>query len=183
MIKIVGLTGRNASGKGEVADFLRRRGFFYRSLSDVLRDEAQKRNLEASRETLIALGQELREKGGPGVLAKMTIPKLQSPISVVDSVRNPEEIRFLRQAGTFLLLAVDAPIELRFERAKQRGRNENAESLEKFKEMEDREHSSVNKAQQIDLCLQEADVVILNEGSVEELHQKVENVLKENGFL
>jgi len=36
---IIGLTGKNASGKGEIARFLQERGFTFMSLSDVLRDE------------------------------------------------------------------------------------------------------------------------------------------------
>ena len=35
---IIGLTGKNASGKGEAAKFLESRGFHYHSLSDVLRN-------------------------------------------------------------------------------------------------------------------------------------------------
>ena len=67
---IIGLTGKNAAGKGEVAEYLKKKGFSYFSLSDILRDEAKKRNLEPTRENLIPLGNELREKFGPNFLAK-----------------------------------------------------------------------------------------------------------------
>ena len=40
---IIGLTGKNAAGKGEVARFLQDKGFYYHSLSDVLREELKKR--------------------------------------------------------------------------------------------------------------------------------------------
>ena len=47
---IIGLTGPNAAGKGEVARYLERRGFHYFSLSDEIRDEVRQRGLEISRE-------------------------------------------------------------------------------------------------------------------------------------
>ena len=36
---IIGLTGRNAAGKGTVATMLKKRSFEYHSLSDTLRNE------------------------------------------------------------------------------------------------------------------------------------------------
>ena len=57
---IIGLTGANASGKGEAAGYLKSKGFAYYSLSDILREEAKLRGIEPSRENLIKLGNELR---------------------------------------------------------------------------------------------------------------------------
>ena len=73
---IIGLTGKNASGKGEVANYLKSKGFIYYSLSDVIREEATKRGLEHSRENLINLGNELREKFGPKHLAQQISSKI-----------------------------------------------------------------------------------------------------------
>ena len=42
---IVGLTGTKASGKGEVAEILKKRGFAYSSTSDRVREEAVARGL------------------------------------------------------------------------------------------------------------------------------------------
>ena len=43
---LIGLTGRNAAGKGEVAKHLQTKGFQYYSLSDVIRDEIRSRGQE-----------------------------------------------------------------------------------------------------------------------------------------
>ena len=43
---IIGLTGRNASGKGTVASFLMKLSFVYHSLSDTLRNELKNKDLE-----------------------------------------------------------------------------------------------------------------------------------------
>ncbi|MBI2338979.1 MAG: AAA family ATPase, partial [Deltaproteobacteria bacterium] len=66
---IIGLTGKNGSGKGEVAKLLTSSGFIYYSLSDVLRDELKKQGKEVTRENLIEIGNRLRTEGGPSVLA------------------------------------------------------------------------------------------------------------------
>ena len=43
---IIGHTGKNAAGKGELANHLKSKGFVYFSLSDALRDEATKQGLD-----------------------------------------------------------------------------------------------------------------------------------------
>ena len=68
---IIGLCGKNASGKGEAANYLITKRFVYYSLSDIIREEATKRGLQHSRENMITLGNELREKSGPSCLAKL----------------------------------------------------------------------------------------------------------------
>jgi len=74
------------------------------------------------------------------------------------------------------LLAVDAPVEIRFERAKKRGRDESASTLEEFIEQENREKGSGGNNQQLDRCLVLAEVTIINDGSLEELRQKLEKL-------
>ena len=63
---VIGLTGRNASGKGAAADFLRSKGFTFYSLSDVIREEVNQTGLEVTRENLIATGRRLRAEHGTG---------------------------------------------------------------------------------------------------------------------
>ena len=46
---IIGLTGRNGTGKTEVANYLKSKGFELISLSDILREEARKRNMDEKR--------------------------------------------------------------------------------------------------------------------------------------
>ena len=50
---IIGLTGKNGSGKGEIAKYLQNRGLHYYSLSDVLRDEVAKQGRAVTRDILV----------------------------------------------------------------------------------------------------------------------------------
>jgi len=173
--RLIGLTGTNGAGKGEVANFLRKKGFAYVSLSDVIREELQARGLEASRDHLIACGNELREKFGPAVLARRVATRIQGP-TVIDSIRNPAEVAFLRSLGDFILVAVDAPLEIRFERARKRGRNESATTLDEFRRKEEQEKTTSETGQQLEVCLQLADLTIINDGSLEDLWTRLEEL-------
>src|SRR5258708_5768139 len=114
---IIGLTGKNASGKGEVAKFLESRGFQFHSLSDVLRDELKRKHLTPTRDHLTRVGNELREKYGPSILAECILKSLaESQNYVIDSFRNPAEVEAFRQRPDFVLWAVVAKPATRFKR-------------------------------------------------------------------
>ena len=72
---IIGLTGTNAAGKTEVAEYLRRRGFEYHSLSDEIREEIRSRGQNITREVLIAVGNELRGRFGEGAIRRASLVK------------------------------------------------------------------------------------------------------------
>ena len=173
--RLIGLTGTNGAGKGEAAAYFMARGYAYLSLSDILRNELRARGLEASRDNLIRVGNELRGEFGPDVLARRTLARVAGP-TIIDSIRNVREIECLRAAGDFILLAVDAPIEIRFARVAARGRDESAATLEEFRRKEDLERAGGEAAQQLEACLAAADYVIINDGTLEDLRRKLENL-------
>tara|TARA_B100000029_G_scaffold178848_1_gene176204 strand:+ start:842 stop:1399 length:558 start_codon:yes stop_codon:yes gene_type:complete len=178
---IVGLTGRNASGKGTVASFLKKSSFAYHSLSDTLRDELKKKGLEESRSNLIKIGNELREKGGPGILADLMIVHLKTLENhIVDSIRNPLEVNSLRREydnHKFILIAVDAKPEVRYERLKQRNRSGDSSSWEEFLSQEKLEESSNDpNKQQLLATINEADYHIDNSSTILDLEEKISKI-------
>jgi dCMP deaminase len=176
---IVGLTGKFAAGKGTVAEFLKERGFVYHSLSDVLRDELRARGVPESRESLLALGNELRAADGPAALAIRIRARLQDGRGhIVDSIRTPAEVEVLRQIPGFFLLGVDADPHVRFARLRARARVGDPETFEHFASLEARESSSTNPAaQQLHATWALADEVVDNGGSVEALAAAISGVL------
>lgn len=158
-------------------------GYHYMSLSDALRVEAEKIGISHSREDLIRLGQELRRQEGPGVLASRTCATFgPAGLYVIDSIRNPAEIDILKGAGRFFLLGIDAPIEQRYAWAMQRGRNENARSVEEFRKMEEREFSDDSRGQQLNKCLERVDALLDNTSTVDDLSRKVVDTVHGAGF-
>jgi len=175
---ILGLTGQNASGKGSVAEYLKEKGFFYFSLSDEIREEFARRGIKESRENLLNLANELREKFGSGILALRTLRKLEDNKNyVIDSIRNPAEVNVLESRKDFVLIDVVAKAEIRFERLKARGRLEDIKDLKYFKEVEERENSKEAGKQRVKDCEELAGIVLKNEGTLEELHKKIDKML------
>ncbi len=175
---IVGLTGPNASGKSEVAAHLQRLGFACHSLSDIVREEASARGLDHSRVHLIAVGNDLRRAGGPGVLASRIRSRLAER-DVVDSIRNPAEVEELRRVPGFHLLGLDASVELRFERSRRRARLGDGACLEDFIAKEEAENTADPAAQQLRATLQLADTILVNDGELQSLLDGIDRILSE----
>jgi len=176
---IIGLTGKNAAGKGELANHLKDKGFIYFSLSDALRDEATKQSLDHSRDVLIKLGTEMREKFGNGILAERINEKImeQKGNFVVDSIRNPGEVEELRKNDGFILIGVDADVKIRFERLMKRKRAGDSRTFEEFINHEKKENNNEGSGQQLDKCIQMADKIIDSNGTIEEANKHIDNYL------
>lgn len=178
MVLVIGITGRNCAGKDSVAETLADRGFERYSLSDVLREELRARGEEITRPALIAVGNELRETEGPGVLARRVQDLMQTDRVALVSVRNPFEVECLRKLPRFVLLGVEAPVEVRYERERARGRESAPESLDVFRQLEDRENTSNPHAQQLDATMALADHVLVNDSTLEAFEARVTQLLE-----
>ncbi len=174
---VIGITGKNCAGKDATADVLESVGGFERhSLSDALREELRARGVPVTRDALIDVGIELRRAEGPAVLAERMMRVLETDRVCLVSVRSPAEVHALRRLDHFLLLAVEAPASVRFEREQIR-HHERQETvpptLEAFLAIEERENTHDENAQQLDAAIDLADERILNEGGLDELRAKV----------
>lgn len=176
---IIGLTGKNAAGKGEVAKVLTEGGFLYISLSDLLREELGKRGLEVTRENLISVGTEMRKLYGGGVLADRALQKIDIDKNyIVDSIRNPREVEVLRRLDNFRLIHVTAPSSERFGRISSRKREGDPQTLEAFEDLEVREAKSADpNAQQLDETGKLCDVELENTSGLDELRKRVKEVI------
>ena len=177
---IIGLTGKNGSGKGEVAKFLKEAGFSYYSLSDVLREELKKQGKEITRQNLTDFANDLRSQKGSGCLGMIVASKLKPDCNyVIDSIRHPAEVDALRQTANFYLLAVEADAKTRFERIKLRSRESDTLTYESFVEQEAKEAAGKKPTdQQLNQTLEMADAKIENNGALEDLHHKIRQIVQ-----
>jgi len=183
---VIGLTGTKASGKGEVAEYLKAQGFQYYSLSDVVRKEAEYRGLVDAKITQLQdIGDELRKKYGLGVLARRVIEEILHDTSekyLVDGIRNPGEIKELRDLTNSYIIAIDAPQEIRAERLiKKRARESDPKTLQDFLKVDERDRGigAIDAGQQVQACISLADYNIMNDSTLEELHKKTQDILEE----
>jgi dCMP deaminase len=177
----IGVAGPNAAGKGEVVRFLEERSFYPLSLSDVIREELRRQGLEETRERMIEVGRALRQQHGEAVLAERLLDRLERDRNyVIDSIRHPAEVEALRKGRVpFQLIWVDAAEAVRFARMRERGRGGDPDSLERLRELEQRELGSDDPAAQQLLAVRAlADFTIANDGTIEELRLNVQRLLE-----
>ncbi|MEM5772679.1 MAG: AAA family ATPase [Candidatus Aenigmatarchaeota archaeon] len=184
MIKfVIGITGTIGSGKEVVKEALARNFNCYSvSLSSVI--QAQMKN-KADRKTLQDMGNELRKKYGNFILAKLATDYLQrdKEMIIVDGIRNPGEVDYLRKTfgNKFFLIGVDASRELRWERIKARGREGDPKTWEEFLAADERDQGKGEPlyGQRVRECLQMADFLIVNDGTQEEVNEKINLFLEQ----
>jgi dephospho-CoA kinase len=139
---IVCLTGMPGAGKSTIAEALKEKGYDVINMGNAVRNEANKRNLECTRENLGNLMLELRKQNGPGAIAELIesdINSSPSNVILIDGVRSNDEINILRKFGNVKLLAIHASTDTRFEFLKQRGRSDDPQTKEHFDERDNRE--------------------------------------------
>ena len=177
-VVLVGLTGRNASGKTTVVQWFAGRGVRTVSCSDSIRAWLAEQGIEESRETLIEGGRELRRRGGAGILAVMLLEALGGGDAVIDSIRTPGEVEALRARDDFILIEVTAGADSRGARAQGRARPGDPADRATFVAQEESEEVASDEAGQALVATAEmADLILINEGTVDGLHEDLENLL------
>jgi len=132
------------AGKSTIVLKLKEQGYETFSLGDGVRSEAKKQNLKPTGENLGRLMLELREKNGPGAIAKLLKNSIQNSthkIIIIDGIRSTHEINVLKEVGNVKLLAVNASPNTRFEFLCERKRSDDPLTREKFEERDNREIS------------------------------------------
>ena len=176
---IIGLCGYVGSGKGALADYLRSKGWSYYSTTDVIKEELALHGLAVTRANLIDMANSLRAEHGGGVLVERILKRIpHGANAIVESIRNPDEARALRARDDFVLVAVEAPAEERLRRIIARGRAGDPASVAELKALDARESFDTNKSGiQIKELVEMADKVVINDGTLERLHERVEIML------
>lgn len=186
MKTVIGLVGPIASGKGIVAKLLEEKGYSRYVLSDIIKREIANRgqpNLINDRATLQNVGDDLRKKHGLQVLVELTalfIDEDKSQKIVIDGIRNPGEINFLRKKYKAIIIAVDANREVRKKRYLSRSKPGDPKAEVDFNKIESRDRGIGQEkyGQQVQKCIKMADKIILNNSNSEkELLTVVDKIL------
>ena len=130
------------AGKSTIAEGLKPKGYDIVNMGNAVREEAKKRNLESTSSNLGKLMLELREKNGPGAIAELIKPHIESStanVILIDGVRSNDEIQVLRKFGNVKLLAIHASTDTRFDFLQKRGRSDDPQTKDNFDERDDRE--------------------------------------------
>jgi dephospho-CoA kinase len=186
-VLVFAFVGAPAAGKTEAALVAKEMGIPVITMGEVIREELRKRGLPLSDENAGRVANELREGEGMDAIAKRCIPlikdveekKAERTVVVIDGIRGIAEVEtFKKEFGDdFVLVRVDAPLQLRYKRIKSRGRGDDLLSVDEFKNREKRE-----LGWGMEEAMKKASRVIKNEGSLEEFKEQIKGILLRYSF-
>lgn len=164
---IVGLTGAFGCGTSFLAEhFFEKEGFTRCSLSQILKSKyaQDKGEPHKTRHDLQEYGNELRAKNS-AVLAeeldKEVLEKDKSKSYVIESIRNPAEIKYFREKyPEFILVGVFADYDVRWKRVK--GSYDGSKDKFDVDEQKDKGNYEPEYGQKISDCFFESDLILSN---------------------
>lgn len=178
---VMGITGSNGAGKGTIVEYLvKEKKFKHFWVTGLLIEEINKREMPVNRDSMRVVANDLRDKFGSGYLAEELLRRAEKSEDsiIIESIRTLGEIKKLKEKGA-IILAVDAKPKLRYERILLRKSEKDDVSFEEFVEQEKKEWTSDDpNKQNLLACKKVADYVIENNGTFEELNEKIEKILK-----
>jgi len=165
--RVIAILGMPGAGKGIASEAARRLGLEVLVLGDVIREETEKRGLEPTPENVGNVMLQVRRDEGPAVVVRRLVPKIEASGSqtlIVEGIRSEDEVQELRSKYEVVTVGIHASPKTRFQRLLARGRSDDPKTWNTFYERDSRELN-------VGLCrvIALADILLLNEGTIEEL--------------
>lgn len=185
--RVIGICGLHGAGNDTVRQMLEQKLPAIGAVtSDCVREATTAKGLSLERDNLYRVANEGRVQQGEGVWARRAWEKVQAqqdqyPYALIGGIRSPAEVHTLKQLthNQFTLIAVTAPLEVRYQRVVARRREgEDQITLEAFRAKEERELAGGPGKQNITDTLALADYKIENDGTPEQLEQKVDQLVQ-----
>lgn len=178
-MNIIGIGGTNGSGKDTIGQYLAEKRYLFVSVSDILRDELERRKLPIERENLRSLSAEWRRQHGLGVLIDKAFEKFKKQADIyrglaIASLRNHGEADRVHELGGKVVW-VDADSKVRYERIHSRQRStEDKKTFEQFLAEEEVEmhHSGDEATLSLAGVKERADIFIENNSNNKEVFKK-----------
>ncbi len=177
MMRVMGISGMPGSGKASISEIAVERGAILVSMGDIVREEAKKRG-EGSKET----AKNLRAEFGQYIVSELTIKKIKKlqeegidNAVVVEGIRSHHEVEmFKEEFDNFIILSVFANPAIRFERLKNRMREDDPSDYSQFKARDEAELGFG-----IGNVISLSDKLIINESDLESYSQKINEYFDE----
>lgn len=185
--KIVFIVGMTGSGKSAVSDELVKQGFAFLRFGQITLDKVKEDGLEVNEVNERKIREGFRKKHGMAAFALLNIPKfdklLEKSNTVGDGLYSWSEYKVLKEKYKDLMyvIAVYASPEVRYQRLENRGvENDEKQRFRSFtkKESKARDYAEIENLEKGGPIAM-ADFTIINTGTIEELKQKVREILSQ----
>jgi len=174
--KIIAVIGMCGSGKSEAVKFFTEKGYRKVYFGEVVINELKERNLEINEKNERLVREDLRNRYGMAAMAVKSLEKIREYFNngnvVIESLYSWSEYKTVHNefGGNFKLLAVHTEKKLRYERLMKREIRPLSEDEAVSRDISEIEN--IEKGGPIAF----ADYMILNNGSLEELKSKLEEL-------
>jgi dephospho-CoA kinase len=173
---VLAISGMPGAGKSMASEAAKRLGLEVLVLGDVIREETKRRGLEPTPKNVGSVMLQVRKDEGPAAVARRLLPKVEaskSLILIVEGIRSEDEVRELKSKFDVIIVGIHASPRTRFQRLLARGRSDDPKTWDTFSERDSRELN-------VGLCrvIALADIVLLNEGTIDELQSSFDVALK-----
>lgn len=165
------------AGKSEVANQFITKGYYHIRFGQITIDEVKKRGLEINETNERLTREEFRKQHGMAAFAILNIPKIEQALLnsnvIVDGLYSWAEYKILKEKyNSLIVVAAYASPQTRYARLEQRSDRPITKGQAKSRDYAEIENS--DKGGPIAM----ADYTIINNGTLEELYQKVDEILK-----
>lgn len=179
-MKVIGVVGLPASGKGEFAKIAAAQGVPVIVMGDLIRRAVEHAGLPPTDSSMGAVANRLRAERGMDAIAQLCIPVIRqqtAPLVLVDGIRGDTEVMLFRKHfPDFTLVAIEASFEKRLGRLGSRGRSDDTLTAETLKARDERE-----LGWGLGAALAMADVRIGNDGDLPAFTAAVTGLLRAVG--
>jgi dephospho-CoA kinase len=175
-MKVIGVVGMPASGKGEFSRIAQEMGIPVIVMGDMIRNAVKEAGLEPNDTNFGATANRLRAERGMDAIAQLCVPEIQrqsAPLVLVDGIRGETEVAlFRRNFPSFTLVSIGSSFENRLARIAARARSDDFTTAEELRIRDARE-----LGWGLDKALREADICLVNAGTLTEFSTEVQRML------
>lgn len=179
---ILAAVGKNGTGKDFFLEYIAKKyGIPMISIGDIVRELAANEGLELTRDNLHATSKKYMTAYGQTFFPEQIVKKIKesgAPDYLVSGIRPLSDVQFLKNAFGDEFKLVDVVIsddEVRYARMLARGSERDGKSVEKLREFDKGEEAQFHTSETEKL----ADVVLKNDGSVEEFYAAADAIFAE----
>ncbi|WP_338095427.1 AAA family ATPase [Methanorbis rubei] len=144
-MKVIGVVGYPASGKGEFSQIAAELGVPVVVMGDMIRRRVKDAGLPLTDENIGSEARNLRAALGMDAVAILTaeeVARQSGDIVVIDGIRGDAEVRYFRSVfDSFTLVAIEASFATRLARMQSRGRSDDTTTAESLAGRDARENS------------------------------------------